>query len=124
MSKRNLGLLIAGAVMASAFAHGASAQSPSARMSEEPVLAFRATGDGLRFRVQTGGCTSAQNFQLGVQRSSGQAQLTLTRVVPDSCKGDFPEGTEITFSYDAAGIDRADAIQLMNRLVTYGPQPQ
>ena len=42
--------------------------------------------------------------------------MTLVRVVPDNCKGDFPEGTEIAISYEAAGVQRAEQVQLMNRV--------
>jgi hypothetical protein len=82
--------------------------------SLESVLAFRATGELLLFRVSSGGCTIADHFRLGVKRRNGRVELTLTRLVPDICKGDFPNGTEIAFSYDAAGLDRTDVIRLLN----------
>jgi hypothetical protein len=122
MSKRNISLVIAGAVLASAYGSVALGQSQSTLAGPEPVLSFRATGDTMRIRVHTGGCTSAENFSLAVERLSGLAQVTLTRQVPDNCKGNFPEGTEITFSYDAAGLDRADAIRLTNQLVSRPPR--
>src|SRR5688572_20101660 len=125
MSKRSLA--IAGALVAAAAsvsAHAAMAQSQPAQTSQEPVLAFRAAGDVLRFRVHTGGCTSADDFQLNVRRSNGQADVTLVRVTPDNCKGDFPEGTEITFSYNAAGLTHAEAVRLMNRVGAGDIQPR
>jgi len=92
-------------------------KSASARVSTgclESVLDFRATGTELVFRVHSGGCTEAKHFQLDVKRREGRAEITLTRLVPDNCKGEFPEGIEITFRYAAAGLDRADVIRLVN----------
>jgi hypothetical protein len=114
MFTRKTGLTIAAAVVASAFGTAAVAQSEAAR--SETVLSFRDTGDTLRVRVATGGCTSANDFNFNVDRSGGRAQVTLVRVVPDNCKGNFPEGTEIAISYEAAGVQRAEQVQLMNRV--------
>jgi hypothetical protein len=80
----------------------------------EPVLAFRTTGTQLVFRVFSGGCTETEHFHLDVRRRNGQAEVTLTRIVPDNCKGDFPDGTEIRFSYAKIDLDRNDVIRLRN----------
>jgi hypothetical protein len=124
MSNRKAGFTIAAAVVTAAFSAAAFAQSDPARTGlaqsgparSEAVLAFRDTGDSLRIRVSTGGCTTANDFNVNVDRSRGQAHVTLVRVVPDNCKGDFPEGTEIAFSYEAAGVQPAERVQLMNRV--------
>jgi len=125
MPKSGLRLVAISAILTSAFGSVAWAQSQSAKptyTAQETVLSFRATGDTLRFRVPTGGCTSAEDFNLSVARTNGQAQVTLTRLVPDNCKGEFPGGTEITFRYDAIGLDRSDAVRLMNRVDTRRPR--
>ena len=80
----------------------------------EMVLAFRATGTQLVFCVVSGGCTETEHFKLDVRRRSGKAEVTLTRLVPDNCKGNFPDGTEIKFSYAKIGLDRNDVIRLCN----------
>ena len=80
----------------------------------EPVLAFHTTGTQLVFRVFSGGCTETEHFHLDVRRRNGKAEVTLTRIVPDNCKGDFPDGTEIRFSYAKIGLDRNDVIRLCN----------
>ena len=66
------------------------------------------------FQVFSGGCTETEHFHLGVSRRNGKAEVTLTRIVPDNCKGDFPDGTEIRFSYAKIGLDRNDVIRLCN----------
>jgi hypothetical protein len=116
MLTRKAGLMIAAAVVAAAFSTAAGAQSEAAR--SETVLGFRATGDTLQVRVSSGGCTTANDFTVNVDRSGGQAQVTLVRIVPDNCKGDFPEGTEIAISREAAGVEHAERVQLMNRVAT------
>jgi hypothetical protein len=80
----------------------------------EPVLAFRASGTQLVFRVFSGGCTETEHFRLDVRRRNGKAEVTLTRLVPDNCKGDFTDGAEIRFSYAKIGLDRSDVIRLCN----------
>lgn len=114
MSKCKAGLMIAAAVAATALGSAAFAQSELVR--SEAVLSFRTTGDELRVRVGTGGCTTASDFSVNVERVRGQANVTLTRVVPDNCKGHFPEGTEVAFSYEAAGVQPNERVQLMNRV--------
>ncbi|MCC6889209.1 MAG: hypothetical protein IT536_11805 [Hyphomicrobiales bacterium] len=66
------------------------------------------------FRVFSGGCTEAEHFHLGVRRRNGQVEVTLIRLIPDNCKGDFPQGTEIRFDYAKIGLDRDDVIRLCN----------
>lgn len=90
----------------------AAAKKPAKK--PEAVLAFRATGTQLVFRVASGGCTEVEHFHLGVSRRNGRAEVTLTRLVPDTCKGDFPEGTEITFDYAEISLARDDVIRLRN----------
>ena len=117
MSNREIGLVVAGAVLASAFGSAVFAQTQEATATrQEPVMSFRATGDMLRFQVATGGCTTSEDFDVGVRHVDGQAQVTLTRRVPDNCKGNFPEGEEIAISYEAAGLNRSEPVRLLNRV--------
>ena len=124
MTKSMFRLAATSAILASAFGSVAWAQSQAeaTRTAQDTVMSFRATGDALQFRVPTGGCTSADDFTLAIDRSAGQAQVTLTRQTPDNCKGNFPEGTEITISRSAAGLGGAEAVRLMNQLDTRAPR--
>jgi hypothetical protein len=80
----------------------------------EAVMAFRATGQELVFRVPTGGCTTAQDFRVDVQRSGRDVSLSLARQRPDDCKGRFPAGIEISIPYGDVGLQTADRIRLVN----------
>ena len=100
----------------------AAAQSDGGRQpSPEPVMAFRATGHELVFRVPTGGCTTVQDFQVGVQRSGQDVRLSLARQRPDTCKGWFPTGIEISIPYEDLGLQTADRIRLVNRVAQADP---
>jgi hypothetical protein len=83
----------------------------------EAIMAFRTTGHELVFRVPTGGCTTAQDFRVDVQRSGHDVRLSLARQRPDDCKGRFPAGIEITIPYGDVGLQTADRIRLVNSVV-------
>jgi hypothetical protein len=103
----------------------AAAQSDDdAQARTESVMAFRATGQQLVFRVPTGGCTTVADFHVDVQRSGREARVSLTRQRRDSCKGWFPEGVEISFAYGDVGLQRADRVQLVNNSVPPAQPPQ
>lgn len=80
-------------------------------------MSFRANGQGLVFRVPTGGCTTAGDFHVDVQRSGREVNLSLARQRPDPCKGRFPAGIEISIPYGDVGLQAADRIQLVNAVV-------
>jgi hypothetical protein len=101
---------------------GATAQSDGDRQSRpEPVMSFRADGHELVFRVPTGGCTTVTDFQVGVQRSGRDVSLSLARQRPDTCKGWFPAGIELTIPYQDVGLQTADRIRLVNRVAQADP---
>jgi hypothetical protein len=83
----------------------------------EILMGFRVAGERLHFRVATGGCTSADDFRLDVEEAKeevGHIIVTLHRIRIDSCKGHFPDGTEITFATDALGISPGQRILVRN----------
>lgn len=95
----------------------AAAQSDGvSRPRPEVVLSFRATGDELVFRVPTGGCTTVGDFHVDVLRSGHEVSLSLARQRPDTCKGRFPAGVEISIPYGDVGLQTADRIRLVNRV--------
>ena len=97
----------------------AAAQSGGGRQPPaDTVMAFRATGQELVFRVPTGGCTSAEDFRVEVERSDHDVSLSLARQRPDDCKGRFPAGIEISIPYGDVGLQTADRIRLVNAVVS------
>ena len=69
------------------------APSPTQPLPKERP--FRVLPDGLSINVQTGGCTDKQDFRLGTDATG----ITLLRQTPDVCKGWFPHGKWIDFTW-------------------------
>lgn len=93
----------------------ASAQTDGDRQTQpETVMAFHATGHALVFTVPTGGCTTVADFQVDIQRSGRDVSLSLSRQQPDTCKGWFPAGIELSIPYGDVGLRSGDRISLVN----------
>ena len=80
-------------------------------------MSFRATGQELVFTVPTGGCTTVGDFHVDVLRSGREVSLSLARQRPDTCKGRFPAGLEISIPYGDVGLQTADRIRLVNAVL-------
>ena len=101
-------------VLAIAPAWAAAQSDRDSQPRPEVVLAFRATGHELVFRVPTGGCTTVGDFHVDVLRSGHEVSLLLARQRPDPCKGQFPAGIEISIPYGDVGLQTADRVRLVN----------
>jgi hypothetical protein len=112
-----LALTLALPVLAVPHAPAAAQWGAGRQVAPETVMAFRATGQELVFRVPTGGCTTAGDFRLDVQRSGSAVSVSFARQRPDHCKGRFPEGIEIAIPYGDVGLQAADRIRLLNAVV-------
>ena len=120
-------LLVAGACALGALVvplAGAAAETGPGTAPPETVMAFRATGHDLVFRVPTGGCTAAEDFRVGIERSGSSVALTLERQTPDHCKGWFPAGIEISIPYEDVGLQSGDRIRLTNAIDPQRPSAQ
>jgi hypothetical protein len=105
-----------------AWAAAQSADGP--RQAPEAVMAFRATGQELVFRVRTGGCTRAEDFRVAVERAGHDVSLSLARQRPDHCKGWFPEGIELSIPYADVGLQAADRVRLVSNVVVQAEPAQ
>lgn len=47
-------------------------------------------------------------------RNGESTTLLLIRKKADSCKGFFPQGEEIAFSYEQLGVERGESIEIDN----------
>jgi hypothetical protein len=120
-------LLVAGACALGALVvplAGATAETGPDATPPATVMAFRATGHDLVFRVPTGGCTAAEDFRVGIERSGSSVALTLERQTPDHCKGWFPAGIEISIPYEDVGLQSGDRIRLTNTVDPQRPSAQ
>ena len=87
-----------------------AAESAPLRLLGVPVVE-----DGLSFQVPTGGCTSKSSLQVRLQATNpGPVEIELVRVVPDECKGLFPEGINVVFTWTELGAARDRGAKILN----------
>jgi hypothetical protein len=66
----------------------------------EEVLAAEPTAEGIAVTVLTGGCTEKSDFAVSSSPiQNGQASLEFRRLYRDTCKGFFPEGLKLQFTW-------------------------
>ena len=81
----------------------------------ETLKGFLVNGEGLTFQVESGGCTSKDDFELR-QLETFPVQLELVRVNPDFCEAYLPYGTSLTYSWDELGMQDGSEFILRNEL--------
>lgn len=79
----------------------------------EPIMRYKVCAAGLAITVRTNGCTSKDDFVL----SNKDGNVTLTRNVPDSCKGFFPAGTVLFWSWGEVGSNGRKFRAITNPIV-------
>ncbi len=83
-----------------------SVQGESAGL--EKLLAAKPTKTGIALTVSTGGCTKKSDFEITSHRIKDRvASIEVRRLTPDVCKGNFPDGIKLFFSWSE--------LQLLNR---------
>lgn len=58
----------------------------------------------LTLQVDSNGCTTAEDFTVTAREVLGGKQLTIFRLIPDTCRGYFPQGREIKLTTDAVAF--------------------
>ena len=75
----------------------------SAAAKDAPLAQLKAaepTEGGLSVTVPTGGCTDKADFTISAKRDAdGTASVEIKRLKPDDCKGNFPRGLKLLFSW-------------------------
>ncbi len=82
----------------------------------ESIFNYTIDEHGIGFRVYTGGCTCKKSFNLAQSDSNGgkTTKLTLLRISPDYCKGRFPEGTFVWYSFEELNLRPNSDLQIEN----------
>lgn len=113
-------MLIAAAVL---LPLGQRARAESAPLAE--LLAAEATKDGLTLTVPTGGCTKKSDFELTSSRvKNGAAVIEVRRPTPDVCKGNFPDGLKLAFSWAELKLPEHTKISVKNPVENAEPSQQ
>lgn len=105
------------AAMWLAFAQTARAESPSL----EKLLTAKPTKSGLTLTVSTGGCTKKSDFEITSHRLRRHvASVEVRRLASDTCKGNFPEGTTLSFSWSELKVPKHSKILIKNPIAHAG----
>lgn len=88
----------------------------SAEPTEEVLFGIMLLDNELRVQVASGGCTTADDFDVQVAESSPY-QVTLFRTNPDNCRRVMPEGELIVFDREKIGLgDRLVEFTITNKI--------
>ncbi|MGP0088685.1 MAG: hypothetical protein ACLPKB_01795 [Xanthobacteraceae bacterium] len=89
------------------------------------LLAVEATKDGLTLTVPTGGCTKKSDFELtSSPAKNGAAVVEVRRPIPDTCKGNFPDGLKLAYSWAELKLPKHTKISVKNAVESARPLPQ
>ncbi|MET3528244.1 hypothetical protein [Phenylobacterium koreense] len=118
-------LLIAGLGL---LAGCATVPGPTARSAPAPhpelehLYAARAGKDALVIEVASNGCTKKEDFAFYLERRLQAATLSLARKRLDACRSFAMGKAELTFTWAELGIERPEAVFLLNPLIAWtGP---
>jgi hypothetical protein len=99
---------------------GERARAELAPLAE--LLAAEATEDGLTLTVPTGGCTKKSDFELtSSPAKNGAAVVEVRRLTPDVCKGNFPDGLKLSFSWAELKLPEHTKISVKNPVESLRP---
>ena len=83
----------------------------------EPVRSARITDGRLYVRVDSNGCTDAEDFAVHIDvADSGAVGLGVEREDPDLCKALVPDGVELSWSLQDLDVTASGPFRLLNPL--------
>src|SRR5262249_19779283 len=81
------------------------------------LLAAETTEAGLSVTVPTGGCTQKSDFEITANRlGAGEASVEIRRPRPDHCKGNFPGGAKLEFTWDDLKLPKDTKLVVKNHI--------
>ncbi|MFY9643185.1 MAG: hypothetical protein WCD20_14705 [Rhodomicrobium sp.] len=94
-------------------ARGPCAAEASSDLDE--VMAVEATKTGVTLTVPTGGCTQKADFEVSSSPvTNGQAAVEFRRLFRDTCKGFFPEGLKLDFTWADLKLPEGTKVAVKN----------
>ncbi len=83
----------------------------------EELIAAEPTTAGITITVPTGGCTSKDDFEVSSSPlKDGQASLEFHRLFRDTCKGNFPDGLKLQFTWAELKLPEGTKLSVKNPL--------
>ena len=87
----------------------------------EKLLAAKRTNAGIMLTVSTGGCTKKTDFEVTSHRITRRVtSIEVRRLTPDVCKGNFPEGMNLLFSWSELKVSNRTKILIENPIDRLG----
>ncbi len=87
------------------------------------IMAAEQTDSGISVTVPTGGCTKKADFEVSASPvSTGAAQVEIRRLKRDYCKGNFPDGLKVLFTWDDLKLAAGTKVTITN-LAASQPAP-
>jgi hypothetical protein len=83
----------------------------------EELVAAEKTQAGITITVETGGCTKKSDFEVDSSPvKDGEASVEFRRLNEDTCKGNFPDGIKLEFSWAELKLPQGTKLSLRNRV--------
>ncbi len=99
-----------------------------ARAADAPlaeVVSAEQTEAGINVTVPTGGCTKKADFQTAAQPAGkGAARVEIRILKSDHCKGNFPDGLKLLFTWDDLKLAAGTKLTLANPAPGQAAQPE
>jgi hypothetical protein len=81
----------------------------------EKIIASEPAPTGITITVATGGCTEKADFQvISSPAAGGKASIELRRTKGDSCKGNFPDGLKLHYTWAELKLPEGTQISVKN----------
>lgn len=81
----------------------------------EQVISSEPTPAGIDVTVATGGCTKKADFEVtSSPAGDGKASVELRRKTPDTCKGNFPDGLKLQYTWGELNLPQGTQLSVKN----------
>ena len=100
---------------------------PDASAGNAPMglMAAEPNDAGIKVTVPTGGCTKKADFAVSSHPvQGGAAQIEFKRLKPDDCKGYFPDGLKLLFTWDDLKLPAGTKLTVANPIGDQAVQPE
>jgi hypothetical protein len=83
----------------------------------EELVAAEKTPSGITITVETGGCTKKSDFEVDSSPvKNGEASIEFRRLSEDTCKGNFPDGVKLDFTWADLKLPQGTKFSIKNRV--------
>lgn len=87
----------------------------STQFGLEDLRAVNITADTVTIRIDSNGCTSKDKIDVDVdQDGRNEYELAFERVGEDLCRAYFPDGVELSWTYDELEIPEGAYVRVLN----------